>query len=135
MFPGACAAWTTEENAKKSLEAAGDRSGQTCQRVIYKVEAPVLEVAGCRAFAHRFSAKISDCVDDSDNKTQVITLTALEGEEALKAKMGTTIADWKAAVEEKKKAAEAAPADAAMMDGEGMMDGEMAMEGEMAAAE
>jgi len=27
MFPGACAAWTTEENAKKSLEGAGEKSG------------------------------------------------------------------------------------------------------------
>lgn len=60
MFPGACAAWTSEENAKKSLEGAGDR-GSGCQRVIYKVEATVLEAAHCRAFAHRLSAKISDC--------------------------------------------------------------------------
>jgi len=61
MFPGACAAWTSQENAQKSLENAGDKSGQACQRVIYKVEATCLEAAHCRAFAHRFSAKISDC--------------------------------------------------------------------------
>ena len=62
MFPGACAAWTTQENAVEYLKKYdGDRSGQACQRVIYKVEATVLEAAHCRAFAHRFSGKISDC--------------------------------------------------------------------------
>jgi hypothetical protein len=63
-------------------------------------------------------------------------LTAYEGEEALKAKKGATVADWKAKLEEERLAAEAAanaPAEEpAMMEGEGMMDGEM-MEGEMAA--
>lgn len=56
MFPGCVAAWTTEENAKKALEGAGDR-GSGCQRVLYKVEAPVLEAVHCRAFATRLSAK------------------------------------------------------------------------------
>lgn len=60
MFPGCCAAWTSEENAKKALEGAGEKSGQTCQKVIYKCEATVLEAVHCRAFAHRFSAKFGD---------------------------------------------------------------------------
>jgi len=60
-------------------------------------------------------------------------LTAYEGDEALKKKKGTTVADWKAKLEEERLAAEAAAAAAAetpaegemMMEGEGMMDGEM----------
>lgn len=64
-------------------------------------------------------------------------MTAYEGDDALKAKKGKTVAEWKAKLEEERLAAEAAanaPAEEpAMMEGEGMMDGEM-ME-EMAAAE
>lgn len=141
MFPGCVAAWTTEENAKKALEGAGEHSGQKCTKVIYKVEATVLEAVHCRAFAHRLSAKIDSSVNDADTGTEVITLTAYEGDEALKAKMGKTIPDWNKAVEEAAKAAEAAAAAEGMeaaMGGEGMMEGEGNMEmgdGEMAAAE
>jgi len=60
MFPGAVACWTSEENAKKALEKAGERSGQTCQKVLYKVEATGLEAAHCRFFAHRLSGKFGE---------------------------------------------------------------------------
>jgi len=132
MFPGAVACWTSEENAKKALEKAGERSGQQCQKVLYKVEATGLEAVHCRFFAHRLSAKFGDAQDDVDNKTQIINLTALEGEEALKTKKGATIPEWREKLEEERKAAEAAanaPAEEpAMMEGEGMMDGEAMME-------
>jgi hypothetical protein len=60
LFPGAVIAWTSQENAQKSLEKAGERSGQTCQKVIYKVEATGLEAAHCRFFIHRLSGKFGD---------------------------------------------------------------------------
>jgi len=60
LFPGAVIAWTSEENAKKAIEKAGERSGQTCQKVIYKVEATGLEAAHCRFFIHRLSGKFGD---------------------------------------------------------------------------
>lgn len=60
MFVGPVCAWTSEENAKKALEKAGERSGQTCQKVLYKVEATGLEAAHCRFFSHRLSGKIGE---------------------------------------------------------------------------
>lgn len=83
VFPGWLSGWRSEEDAKKNIGTyAGSQAGH---KVLYKINAKVLEAVVCRSFIQRLSAKI-DSHEEADG-WNVISLT----ENPFK---HTTIADW-----------------------------------------
>lgn len=123
LFPGVIAGWATKEEALAAVEGQGTQ-GDNLTKVLYEAETKLVSSVHCRLFVHRYSAK----VDKLELVDGVQCFTLAELETPLKAKLATSIKEWK----EKLEALKNAPP---VVEGEMMMaaEGEMMMaaEGDM----
>jgi hypothetical protein len=98
LFPGVIAGWATKDEAIAALVGQGEQ-GSDLTKVIYVAKTKVVSSVHCRLFVHRYSATIEKIELEKD--IQVITLKELET--PLKAKLSTSIKEWKEKAEALKK--------------------------------
>merc|ERR1719197_1375079 len=107
LFPGVMMGWSSKETATEYLGTLGTNCGGGYKKVLYHANTAVVANA-CQLMTHRYSAKVDSIKEEGG--IQNIELTELEA--PLKAHLSSSHKEWAeklaGALEERKKAAEAA---------------------------